>query len=504
MIPKIKDYLAAGTPCLFLKTTDFIGAEVSIKSAIKEVGIKYDFAVWKSTIGLKITAHWSGYENDNHIEKSDAISSLSYIEKSKQLILILHNIRQFISNPDFIQKVLDSINYARLTGSHIIFIGSELNIPSELKNMITIFECSLPTREEILNEYVKLTKGYKNDITLPKDKKALAVLLDEAVNSALGLDMMGIENAFALSLAIKGRIDPIIIQKQKEQEIKKSDVLEFVNTDETLETVGGFDCLKNWLKKREKIFTAEAREYGLSYPKGILIVGLAGTGKSLICKAISSYLKLPLIRLDMGSVYASYLGDSEARIRQALRIVDAISPIVLWIDEIERGVGGATNSFDLDAGVSSRVVSTLLTWRQETTSSCFITATANDIESIPTPLLRKGRFDEIWATDLPSREEREDIFKIHFSKRDRDSKNFDIFMLSNNTKGFVGSEIEALIEDAMCSAFASGEEVETHHIKESISRTIPQARRNFKEIEKIRKWVKEKARNVSSKKVIFN
>lgn len=501
--PKIKDYLAAGTPCLFLKTISPQDAEKSIKKAIKDLKLDCVFGVWKATTNLRIGSIDSTTDELKEvIDASDVISALNYIIKGndskKPLVIVLHHIRQFISDFQLIQQLIDSVMYARLVGSHIIFIGAELEFPPELQTLITVIDYPLPDREQIKIEYKKLIDGYKEEITLPENEKDLECLIDSATNSAVGLDTMCAENALALSFAISGTIDISIIQKQKEQEVKKSNVLEFIDVNETLNNVGGFGALKEWLRRRQKVFTPEAREFGLLFPKGILIAGIHGSGKSLCAKAVAAYLKLPLLRLDIGSVYSSLVGSSEERMRTALKIVDAVSPCVLWIDEVGRAMAGSRGSGNLDSGVSARVTSTLLTWRQETKSPVFLVATANEVEAIPPPLLRKGRIDEVWATDLPNASERKEIFLIHLTKRSRDPKKFNLNKLSELTVNFVGSEIESCIEDGMFYAFDQEEKLQNKHIIQAIDNTIPQAKRDAEEIKKIRKWVKERARNVSN------
>jgi len=251
------------------------------------------------------------------------------------------------------------------------------------------------------------------------------------------------------------------------------------------------------MRRRRRVFSDEARKYGLPYPKGVLIVGPAGTGKSLVSKGIADFLKLPLLRLDMGKVFRSLVGESESAIRMALKVAEAVSPVVLWLDEIDKGLAGMKGSGELDSGVTSRVVSTILTWRQETKYPVMLTATANDVAAIPAMVYRKGRLDEVWATELPNKAEREEIFQIHLRKRGRDPKLFGCKMLAARTEDFVGAEIEGVIEDAMFLAFDEGKEVTGQHIVKAISETVPQARRNREEIRAISKWVETRARLVS-------
>lgn len=657
--PKVQDYLAAGNPCLFLKTISPYDAEESVRQAIKDLGIDCELAIWKATANLRVGEVEQAYTDMREMRDiQDIVTTLKYPTfdnntNKKPIVLVLHHIRQFIADFQFIQQLLESIMYVRIKGSHIIFIGAELDFPPELMTLITVIDYPLPTREQIKDEYKKLIEGYQDDIDINKEN--IDNLIESASNSAVGLDLIGAENAMALSLATTGTIDISIIQKQKEQEIKKSNVLEFIDINETLDNVGGFGELKDWLKRREKVFTKEAREFGLPFPKGILIAGVAGclsgdtkicvrrgnrksgrqyamsyvfymlaskkwdintdtyllalkdkylgfhkmkniissgkkevflvktedgreikatmnhkfkvsekniyvklselkvgdyivcrfgllhtidvkiveitkvgieetfdvimedpyrnfiansivvhnSGKSLCAKAVASYLKLPLIRLDMGSVFSSLVGSSEERMRTALKIVDTVSPAVLWIDELEKGMAGSKGSGNLDSGVTARVTSTLLTWRQETKSPIFLVATANEVEAIPSPLLRKGRIDEIWATDLPNFDERKEILNIHLIKRNRNPKNFDINKLSKLTENLVGSEIESCIEDGMFYAFDAQVELKTEHIIKAINSTIPQAIRDAEEIAKIRKWIKERARNVSKIKAII-
>jgi AAA+ superfamily predicted ATPase len=413
-----------------------------------------------------------------------------------ETIAIFHNVRQFVSNHVIIQQLQDAIMSAKYEGCTIILVGPHIDFPPELKNFITVVDCPLPTQEELKEDFKKMVAVYKNDLDLPSNKEEFQDLLTAATKAAVGLDSLGAENALSLSMVARNTIDLSIIQSQKEQEVRKSDVLEFVPPVESMDSVGGYDMLKSWYSKRKKVFTKEAREYGLPYPKGVLLVGVAGGGKSLCAKAIAEYLDLVCLRLDMGKVFRSLLGDSEAAIRMALQVAEAVSPVVLWLDEIDMGLAGASGANN-DSGVSKRVVSTILTWRQETTYPVTLVGTANSVEDIPPMVYRKGRLDEVWAVDLPNIEEREQIYSIHIKKRKREPEKFDTALLAKKAKGFVGSEIEASVEDAMFTAFDQGREFNTKDILRAISDTIPQAERDKEEVERIRKWSATRARLVS-------
>lgn len=496
--PGLKDYIQAGYPALFLRTVEPEVAEARVLEALKQLNMPdIHFGTWRVTTGLMVG------RADGTIppreQGRDLIQALSYIEKAAEpIVAVLHNCRQFVANYQVIQHIVDAVLAARKVGSHVIMVGPHIDLPPELKNLVTFVDCPLPDRKTIEEEYTKMVKGYKDELKgLPESKAERMELIRASANAAVGLDMIGAENAIALSFATADTLDPRIIQLQKEQEVRKSDVLEFFPTDETMDSVGGGKALKEWFRKRRRVFTDEAREYGLSYPKGVLIVGPAGTGKSLTAKAIAGFLQLPLLRMDMGKVFRSLVGESESAIRMALQVTEAVSPVVLWIDEIEKGMAGMAGSGELDSGVTARVVSTILTWRQETKKPVVLVATANNVATLPSMVYRKGRLDEVWATDLPNEEEREEIFMIHLRKRHRDPKKFNLKLLAQNTDEFVGAEIEGVIEDAMFAAFDQHEEVADKYVIQAIKDTIPQARRDVEELKAIREWVATRARLVS-------
>ena len=498
--PGIREFIAAGTPLLFVRTCEVDTAEKEVKKEAGKVKAESIFGTWKSTTGLQL-----GNMADDSISREvsgDCLRAFRHIQDSRNsIIAVFHNMRFFVNNPQVIQQIVDTAEAAKKQGSHLIFVGPVLPLPEELAHLVMFIDLPLPTRQQIEKNFKLMVGAYKAVIKLPKTAQRAQKLIRDAANSAIGLPMTTAENAIALSIATSGKIDIEIIQSQKEQEIKKSDCLEFVTTPELMSNVGGFREFKNWMQRRSKVFTDEARKYGLSYPKGVLIVGQPGTGKSLAAKATASYLKLPLIRLDIGRVFDSLVGASESRMRLALKTVEAVAPVVLWVDELDKSLAGSSSSGSTDSGVTARVVSTLLTWRQETKYPIMMLCTANEIENIPSTVYRKGRMDEIWATDLPTEDERVEIFRIHIVKRDRDPEKFSLETLAKATENFVGSEIESCLEDGMFYAFDEGVEVATRHIMTAIKDTIPQAKRDSKDIEKIRSWVATNARYVGEKMI---
>lgn len=498
--PGIREFLAAGTPILFVRTCENAAAEAKVREETFDIKPDSKFGVWKVTYGIKFFDASGESRND---VPGDILRALRHLETSREsIVCVFHNVRFYMENPQVIQQVVDTADAVKLKGSHIVFVGNYLVLPEELSHLVMVVDFALPGRAEIENNFTLMVNAYKNVIKLPKGKENIKSLIRNAADSAVGLPMSTAENAIALSIATSGKLDLDIIQSQKEQEIRKSDCLEFVTTDETMDTVGGFDEFKAWMGRRSRVFTDEAREYGLPYPKGILIAGVPGSGKSLVAKAVASYLKLPLVKLDIGRVYGSLVGESEARMRLALKTIEAVAPVVMWVDEIDKTLAGSSSSAALDSGVTSRVVSTLLTWRQETNYPVMMVCTANDVENLPSAVYRKGRIDEVWSTDLPTKAERVAIIKIHIAKRNRDPEKFKVDVIAQQSEGFVGSELESCIEDGMFYAFSENVELSTRHILTAIKDTTPQSRRDSKEIEKIRKWVEANARYVGVKEFV--
>ena len=498
--PELADYVQAGYPCLFLRTVEPQVAEQQVRSALEELDMGgIQLGVWKATTGLVVKRADAPEQDDGRQAAMDLTDAFNYVEKSREPIVgVFHNLRQMIGQYQNIQCLIDATFAARIVGSCVVLIGPYIDLPPELKNIITIVDISLPSQEQLVEEFSKLIRAYEKEIILPKKKSERQELIVTAARAAIGLDRLGAENALALSMSTSERVDIQIIQKQKEQEVRKSDVLEFWPVDQTIGDVGGFDYYKTWWERRERVFSTEAREYGLPYPKGVLIVGPAGTGKSLAAKATAHYLKLPLLRLDMGRIFRSLVGESEAAARMALQVTEAVSPVVLWMDEAEKGLAGMAGSGELDSGVTSRVISTILTWRQETTAPVILVMTANNVTTIPAMVYRKGRLDEVWATDLPLEHERVAIFAIHIRKRGRDPEDYDLQSLASLTHEFTGAEIEGCIEDCMFTAFDEGEEFTNQHIIQSIRETVPQAIRDKEELVSIRTWARSRARSVSS------
>lgn len=413
-------------------------------------------------------------------------SMLDEIKKHKDTINVFINFNKNFQSPVVIQKIREVIPYIKSAdiGSMLIFVSTSGFIPPELEKEILTLEYFLPKKEDI-EEIISSLGDFEQEELL------------KLTNAALGLTRNEMENIVALSL-VKSNLQITSetieeVKRQKAQTIKKLGVLELYEP-ENLPKVGGLDVLKLWLWEREKAFLPEAREFGLPFPKGILVFGIPGTGKSLIAKTIARQWDMPL--LVMGNILDKYVGESEKKIKEALKQVEVMSPCVLMIDEIEKFFAGVGSGGD--SGVSTRVFGQFLSWMQETTAPVFVVATANNVAMLPPELLRKGRFDEIFFVDLPSTKEREEIFKIHLTRKNRNVNNFDLEKLANSTPGYTGSEIEQIVISALFRAFSRGTDITTETILE-VAKETPSLSITMKEtIEVMRKWGTERARPASS------
>lgn len=284
-----------------------------------------------------------------------------------------------------------------------------------------------------------------------------------------------------------------LVMAEKQQIIRKSGILEFYPTDTASSEIGGLTTLKKWLEIRNYAFSNEAKAFGLPSPRGALLLGAPGCGKSLTAKAVAHLWKLPLIKLDFGKIFSGLVGSSEENLRRGLMTAERISPAVLWIDELEKGLSGGTQG-SLDSGTAARVFGTFLTWMQEKKGEVFVIATANRIEMLPPELLRKGRFDEIFFVDLPQEAARRQILEIHIKKRSRDPKIFDLGRIIGLTEGFSGAELEHIIIEGLFLAFAAQQELASDHIIQAAQTTVPLSRTYAEELNRLRTWAADRAR----------
>ncbi len=378
----------------------------------------------------------------------------------------------------------------------LIMIQPVQLVPIELSKDIFIYELPLPGIK-LLNSVLN---GVIDDIKLDDEKYDN---LEDLAEAALGLTVEEAKITFKEIIIEYDKINQkniIDVIQRKEQIIKKSGVLEYFHQSERFNDIGGMDNLKKWLTLRRDGFTKKAQDAGLKPPKGVLLLGIPGGGKSLIAKAVASAWNLPLLKFDLGKVFAGIVGASENNIRKAINLANAVAPSILWIDEIEKGLSGVGSSDQTDGGVTSRIFGTLLTWMQEKTEPVFVVATANDISKLPPELLRKGRFDEIFFVDLPGDETRKEIWEIHIKKRLKekyDSNLIDFDALVKQTEGFTGAEIEESVNDGLYRAFSNNEDLSSSHLIDAVNETYPLSKVMGDSLLKLRNWAKYRARFAS-------
>lgn len=482
MKQKLLNYLKAGYPGIAIQTTEEARAMTDVIAAAKKADKKV--ITWSATEGLmEITDSVKAIEETTFL--ADAAK-----HRSENTVYIFRDPHTwpFDRDPVLARSFRDMFVWAPQKGSCAILIAPVFKPHGTFENLVTVLDYTLPSRED-------LTMIARN---ISESAERLIDPSNEVLRALGGLSTTEAENALALSLVETGGFDAQVIYREKVQAVKRSGLLDIVDPDpKGLDAIGGLENLKVWIMKRKKAYTPEAERFGLSAPKGILLCGVPGTGKSLAAKAIGTALSVPTIKLDLGGLFNSLVGESEARTRDALKLAEAMSPCVLWIDEIDKGLAGSSGSGSGDSGVTRRVFGTIISWMQERRRPVFLVATANQVEGLPPELLRKGRFDELFAIDLPHDAERAAIFGIHIVKRKRDLKNFDASAMAKATEGFTGSEIENVIEEAMFGAFDSGGDISTALIIECAKNTVPLSKTAKEQIDRIRSWAQNRARFAS-------
>ncbi len=430
----------------------------------------------------------------------DPVAAIAAIEKlSEPALVVLQDFHPYLQDPAVVRALRELAHSLKATFTTVVLLSPTLVIPPELEKEISVLDVPLPGYRDLLQLLKEIAgvvrQGNRARIDLTKDEA------DQIIKAALGLTLSEAENAFAKAIAADGRLsrdDVDRVLEEKRQVIRKSGLLEYHPTDERLANVGGLDALKLWLVRRGAAFSEAARKFGLPEPKGLLLLGVQGCGKSLTAKAIAAQWTLPLLRLDMGRIFSGLVGSSEENLRRAIAVAESVAPVVLWIDEIEKGLAGVHSSGFSDGGVTARVMAGLLTWLQEKTAPVFVVATANRIEHLPPELLRKGRFDDIFFIDLPALAERRDIFRIHVQKRHRDPAHYDLDALARASEGFSGAEIEQAVVSALYDAFAEGKELSQPHLEGAIASSCPLSSTMREEISRLRDWSRTRTRPASA------
>lgn len=492
MKTKIVNYLKAGYPALMIQTTEESRLDGIIKDAVDALG--YDLFSWDCVNGIIDLANGRIVISDSdpsmmptHLVGDPNANIQGLPERS---VLIAKDFHLFTGdkNPTIIRRLKDMCRIGKDSQRHLIITGASIALCPELEKEITVISFSLPTRSElhsVLNQVAEF-----NGIKLNGNTENL-------LDAASGLTTLEAESAICLSKVEVGEFDAKVVAREKAATLKKSGILEVINSETSTKDIGGLCELMPWINKRKLAFSPAAKAYGLPTPKGMMLIGIPGCGKSLVAKSCANILSVPLLKLDAGRLFGSLVGQSEANLRSAIQTAEAIAPCVLWIDEIEKGFSGSRSSGATDGGTSSRVFGTFLSWMQDKTAPVFVVATANDVSSLPSEFLRKGRFDEIWFADLPDMDERKSIWEIQIQKHGRKPDDFDLDALTSATNGWTGSEIECLFVDALYQAFDDGTEPTTEMLFSLSKGTLPLSKTMAEQITALRQWCNGRARSAS-------
>ena len=493
---EIEDLIKARYSLIWITSPEETRVEESLRKLCVEREMRLE--VWSITEGFKTIANGQGTR-----DVKDPMKAIDHVMRAEgRALFVLRDFHPFLKEPAVVRRLRDAATELRKTKKSLLVLSPITKIPPELEKSISaVLDWELPNRLEIEGAARKVLPN------LPAATQQVIesdpTFMERVVEGALGLTLVEAENVFAKSAVRTHTFDLETILEEKKQIIRKSGLLEYYEHREEFSDVGGMEILKDWLVKRRNAFSSRARDFGLPLPKGILLIGVPGTGKSLTAKAVGALWQMPLLRLDVGKIFGGLVGSSEENIRTVIKTAEAIAPAVLWIDELEKGFSGTASSGQTDGGTTSRVFASFITWLQEKTSPVFVIATANNVSQLPPELLRKGRFDEIFFCDLPDREDRAQILDIHVRKKNRDPGRFDMDKLVEATVDFSGAELEQAVVAALYDAFDTGNDLSTEGLLHTLKDIVPLAITMREQIESMREWARTRARMASARNRAF-
>ena len=484
--------LKARYPILYINTIEEDRVEYIIRKTIK-TSLNRSIYTWDFIDGYTNNPNSEGFAKRNPLQ---ALELVERLESVTPAIFLLKDFNRFLTDVSVARKLKNLSRILKFNPKTIIILASENNIPKELQDLITIIYFKLPTPEEINSELIRLI----DSLNLSVEPQ----LVDNLTQACQGLSLERIRRVLSKIIVTYKKIDDksiSILLTEKKQIIRQTEILEYWSTNENIQKIGGVDNLKSWLKKRKTAFSKQASNYGLPTPRGLLLIGIQGTGKSLTAKAIATDWQLPLLKLDVGKLFGGIVGESESRLRKMIQIAETLSPCILWIDEIDKAFSNIESSGD--SGTSNRILATFISWLSEKTQPVFVVATANNVELLPLEIIRKGRFDEIFFLDLPKKEEREEIFKIHIKQfRPNNWQGFNYSQLAQLSESFSGAEIKQSIIEAMYQAFYEKREFTTEDICMALRELIPLAQLETKQNLKLQNWALSGRIRLASSKII--
>ena len=486
VISAFQKMIDVNTPIIYIHDYDFVRVDALIKEVVPNKKAVFE---WNPAIGTTNFLTKGQQGNGSEVTLYTFLNEQYIVPKANEQYLVLKEIQDFIEEPQvktLLALMAQRKLYDREYETTIIIVSSVLRVPPEIEKYVSYLEIDFPNEEEInalIDQHIEVNFYDKEKFTAADREKLMP--------SLKGMTAFEIDRMLDMAMSSNGSLsaeDTEMILRQKKQMVKKSGLLELIDTPENLDSIGGMEALKNYLKKKEKVVKrlAEAQKQGVAVPKGVFIVGMPGCGKSLCAKASAALFEAPLLKLDMGSMMGKYVGESESNLRSAIKIAEAAAPCVLWIDEIEKAFSGVGGHND----ILTRMFGYLLSWLQDKQSSVYIIATANNAESLPPELKRKGRFDEIFCVNLPNREERKAIFQVHLKKRKKNlNENMD--SLLNATEGFNGADIESVVNEALEDCFINQQPLSIAKLTEVAKETVSISKSCGKQIESMKKLFDE-------------
>ena len=470
--------LKARYPVIFINTIEEDRVEYVIRKHIK-ANLNRSIYSWDFVDGYTNNPNNEGFAKRNPLQALELIERLT---AETPAIFLLKDFNRFLTDISISRKLKNIARILKLQPKTIIIIGSDFNIPKELQDLITVLQFQLPNEVEINQELTRLIKSLNVNIH--------SQLFESLTQTCQGLSLERIRRVLSKIIATHRTIDKNsidILLSEKKQIISQTEILEYWSVNDKITSIGGVENLKEWLKKRKTAFGIQASNYGLPTPRGLLLVGIQGTGKSLTAKAIATEWQLPLLKLDVGKLFGGIVGESESRLRQMIEVSETLAPCILWIDEIDKAF--SRNESSGDSGTSNRVLGTFISWLSEKTKPVFVVATANNVDLLPLEVIRKGRFDEIFFLDLPKKQEREQIFKIHIKEfRPNTWDLFEYEKLAQLSESFSGAEIKQSIIEAMYHAFYEQREFTTDDICLALNELIPLAQLESSQTVNLQNW----------------
>ena len=485
-------FLKARYPIIYINTIEEDRVEYVIRKNIK-TNLNRSMYSWDFVDGYTNNPNNEGFAKRNPLQALELVERLN---AETPALFLLKDFNRFLTDLSISRKLRNVSRILKLQPKTIIIIGSDLTIPRELQDLVTVLQFQLPLENEINQELNRLVTS----LNLKIDPQ----LFETLTRACQGLSLERIRRVLSKIIATYKTIDEnsiAVLLSEKKQIISQTEILEYISVNENIANLGGLANLKSWLKKRKTAFSIQASKYGLPTPRGLLLVGIQGTGKSLAAKAISTDWQLPLLKLDVGKLFGGIVGESESRLRQMINVAETISPCILWIDEIDKAFSNTESRGD--SGTSNRVLATFISWLSEKTKPVFVIATANNIDLLPLEIIRKGRFDEIFFLNLPQKEEREEIFKIHLQEfRPKSWTSFDYPKLAQSSESFSGAEIRQSIIEGMYQAFYEKREFTTKDICIALNDLIPLSQLESEQMIRLQDWASSgRLRSASSKDI---